>query len=320
MVDFSKIFASNGTATAPTDAQYLQGFDFLGSAPPTVELFNYLQQNTDLKLKDLHDNMPVGSNYLPLVGGNLTGAINETAVTLASASTMNIGAAAGNAINVTGTNNISAFDVVQAGTRRILRFSAGLTIMYNATSLILSKAANLPVYAGDVLEFISLGGGNWYCSTYTPAALNLFVQIRMERSSGNPDGTFSAGAWRTRNLNVIDNNDGNIASLNNNQVALPAGTYIVDGSAPASNTDVHQCRLQNITDGATVFYGSTENASGSTASDGIATTSRVTGKFTITAGKTFELQHYAQSTGTFGSPGSFGNIEVYAVLRFWKVG
>ncbi len=52
-MDFAKIFATNGTATAPTDEQYLQGFSFLGSAPPTEELFNYLLQNVDQKLLNL---------------------------------------------------------------------------------------------------------------------------------------------------------------------------------------------------------------------------------------------------------------------------
>lgn len=54
-MDFSKIWGSNGNVSEPTDAQYLQGFDFLGSAPPTVELFNYLFQVIDLKLKELKD-------------------------------------------------------------------------------------------------------------------------------------------------------------------------------------------------------------------------------------------------------------------------
>lgn len=54
-MDFVKIFASAGTASAPTDAQYLQGFEFLGSAPPTIELFNSMFQIQDLKMKALHD-------------------------------------------------------------------------------------------------------------------------------------------------------------------------------------------------------------------------------------------------------------------------
>lgn len=107
---------------------------------------------------------------LPLAGGNLTGAINETAVTMASASIMNIGAAAGNVINVTGSNTINGFDAIQAGTRRKLRFASPLTITYNAASLILPGAANMIVAAGDVVEFTSAGSGNWRMTGYMPAS------------------------------------------------------------------------------------------------------------------------------------------------------
>ena len=51
--DFFKIWGTNGGTSQPSDSQYLQGFDFLGSAPPTVELFNWLFQNGDQKLLNL---------------------------------------------------------------------------------------------------------------------------------------------------------------------------------------------------------------------------------------------------------------------------
>lgn len=101
------------------------------------------------------------SRFLPFAGGNMAGAINEAAVTMASASTMNIGAAAGNVITVTGSNNITAFDVAPAGTRRKLIFSEALTLTHNAASLIVPGAQNLPVIAGDSIEVVSLGGGTW---------------------------------------------------------------------------------------------------------------------------------------------------------------
>lgn len=108
------------------------------------------------------------AGYLPLAGGSMTGAINfAQASNLASASTTNIGAAAGNYINITGTTGITAFDTVQAGTLRILNFVSSLTLTNNSTSLILPGAANITTTAGDVAEFISLGSGNWKCINYT---------------------------------------------------------------------------------------------------------------------------------------------------------
>lgn len=104
-------------------------------------------------------------------GGTLASALNEaTAVTIASGSTVNIGAAAGNTISVTGTSTITAFDTIAAGAIRRVVFGGILTLTYNATSLILPTAANITTAAGDTAEFLSLGSGNWRCVDYQRAS------------------------------------------------------------------------------------------------------------------------------------------------------
>lgn len=87
---------------------------------------------------------------------------------LASASTVNIGAAAGNFIIITGTTTINSFDTVQAGTVRDLEFTGILTLTYNATSLILPGAVDIITAVGDTATFVSLGSGNWLCQSYLP--------------------------------------------------------------------------------------------------------------------------------------------------------
>ncbi len=107
------------------------------------------------------------ARYLQFAGGSLTGALNETkGANIASAATTNIGAATGNFVDVTGTTTITAFDTVQAGTRRIVRFTGALTLTYNAISLILPGVANIQTANGDIAEFESLGSGNWVCKGY----------------------------------------------------------------------------------------------------------------------------------------------------------
>lgn len=101
--------------------------------------------------------------------GSLAGAINEAAVTLASASTVNIGAAAGNYLTITGATTVTAFDVAQAGTERVLRFATALTLTHNATSLILPTGASISTAAGDIAVMRSEGAGNWRCVSYTRA-------------------------------------------------------------------------------------------------------------------------------------------------------
>ena len=97
---------------------------------------------------------------LTIAGGALSGALNEISATLASASTVNIGAASGNIINITGSTTITVFDTVQAGTRRTLRFEEPLTISYS-TSMLTPSNQDLYVSAGDAVECISLGSGVW---------------------------------------------------------------------------------------------------------------------------------------------------------------
>lgn len=87
--------------------------------------------------------------------------INEAFATIASAATVNIGAAAANYLQVTGTTGITAFDTIQAGVERELEFAGILTITHNAISLILLGAGNYTTAAGDVLKFRSEGSGNW---------------------------------------------------------------------------------------------------------------------------------------------------------------
>lgn len=104
-------------------------------------------------------------------GGTLTTALNYApAVTVASASTTNIGAAASNIINISGTTTITAFDTIADGAERWCIFAGVLTLTHNGTSLILPTAANIVTAAGDVAVFVSKGSGNWKCTHYLRAS------------------------------------------------------------------------------------------------------------------------------------------------------
>ncbi len=113
----------------------------------------------------------IATSSTPTFGGLiLSGALNESkGADIASASTTDIGAATGNYLDVTGTVTITALGTVQAGTRRVVRFTGILTLTHNATSLILPTGANITTAAGDCAEFISLGSGNWRNVVYQRA-------------------------------------------------------------------------------------------------------------------------------------------------------
>lgn len=82
-------------------------------------------------------------------------------VSVASAGTTDIGAAASQNVIITGTTTITSFGTVAAGTVRDIVFDGALTLTYNATSLILPSGASITTVAGQSLRAVSLGSGNW---------------------------------------------------------------------------------------------------------------------------------------------------------------
>jgi hypothetical protein len=115
-------------------------------------------------------------------GGTLTSALNEAPpVTLASAGTVNIGAAAANSIIITGTVSITAFDSVAAGIVRHLTFSTGYIGLVHSSALILPSNQVIIALPGDTATFESRGSGNWTCTNFKRANGRYIVP--------NPDGT-----------------------------------------------------------------------------------------------------------------------------------
>lgn len=145
-----------------------------------------------------------------------------------------------------------------------------------------------------------------------------YICVADEKSQNTGGGTFTSGAWQTRDLNTEKSDAGGHASVASNQVTLAAGTYVVKVSAPAFHVDRHQLRLRNITDGATTLTGSSAYAR---AADLAETHSFIAGRFTIAATKVFEVQHRCQTTMAttgFGLECNF-TTEVYTILELWKV-
>lgn len=175
---------------------------------------------------------------------------------------------------------------------------------------VLARSGETNRITGANLE-AAFGGGDGSQSAY----------IRDEKSSGTNGGTFTNGAWRTRDLNTEVFDPDGIVTISSNQFTLAAGDYEIYASAPAAAVNGHQCRLQNITDATTVENGTSE-VSG--AGDFVVTRSIVRARFTIAGSKAFEIQHQCQTTG--GSSGTFGaNVgftvasEVYTEVYITKL-
>jgi len=139
----------------------------------------------------LEDSGKLVSDFLLKAGDTLGAALNwAAAVTVASASTCDIGAAASNYVNISGAVTITSLGTAAAGAVRWVKFTGAPLLTYNATSLILPTAANITAAAGDTALFVSEGSGNWRCLGYSrasglPLARSTWVTI----ASGSLSGT-----------------------------------------------------------------------------------------------------------------------------------
>lgn len=146
-----------------------------------------------------------------------------------------------------------------------------------------------------------------------------YILIQDQKSASTGGGTFTSGAWRTRDLQTIVSDSGSHASLSSNQITLAAGTYRFAAKVPAAYVQRHQARLYNITDSAVLAIGTTESTDNGTGTL-TTTSSMIFGRFTIGASKALEVQHQCGVTRAnegFGNFGSFGT-EVYTSIEFWK--
>lgn len=153
------------------------------------------------------------------------------------------------------------------------------------------------------------------------------VMLKDIKASGVAGGSFVNGAWRTRVLNTLENPlSSTWISLVANQFTLQPGTYEFYGRAPAYRVAYHIAKLVNITDTTDTIIGSAGHSNEATANG--TNDSIMDGIFTLSAAKTFEIQH---RTGTpEGVAGSgFGldagsNIgvatnNVYTTVRIRKI-
>ncbi|MFW5799509.1 MAG: hypothetical protein ACOCZ5_00800 [bacterium] len=153
------------------------------------------------------------------------------------------------------------------------------------------------------------------------------LHVEDQKPAGTNGGDFISGAWRTRDLNTVVINNIVGASLNNNQITLPAGEYWVEGSAPAHFCDEHKIILISVSpDTDTVLIGSQGLIYGDTSLN-IATLSVervfISGGLTLVEEKGFQLQHRCMRTrdnNGFGRAADMGYHELYSNLKIWKVG
>ena len=114
------------------------------------------------------DNANDAFQHLMALIAQQMGEVGALAADIASAATTDLSAARGWFVNITGTNTISSLGIVPAGKIFRLCFINGLTLTYNAASMILPNATSFAAAAGDIITMMSLGSGNWRFVDYSP--------------------------------------------------------------------------------------------------------------------------------------------------------
>lgn len=163
--------------------------------------------------------IPQGTSMIVLMDGATNTALNvgnipvNYEVSLASATTTDLGSVGSNLVSVTGTTTITALGSSALATNAIyfVRFTGILTLTHNGTSLILPGAASITTAAGDTAIFKYEGSGNWRCLNYVVSA--------------NGPSTFSPSSTSTLTNKTYDTaGTGNVFKINGTAVSAITGS------------------------------------------------------------------------------------------------
>jgi hypothetical protein len=153
---------------------------------------------------------------------------------VASATTTDIGAAASQYVRITGTTTITGLGTAAAGVVRDVLFGGALTLMHDATSLILPGGANITTAAGDTALFRSEGSGNWRCVRYSPVGLRPSFAVRgTAKAWANLNGTGTIALRDSHNVSSVTDIGAGDYGFNFTS-AMTATTYSVVATAGTS--------------------------------------------------------------------------------------
>ena len=160
----------------------------------------------------------------------------------------------------------------------------------------------------------------WDGSAWQPVAATPQVAIFNEtQASGTDGGTATSGSYVKRVLNTTVVNTITGCSIASSVITLPAGTFIIEASAPAFRVSEHKIRIQNTTAATTLQLGSsmfTDSGINCT------TRSELQAYFTLATSSTIELQHrvgVTKASNGFGAYDLFGDSEIYSQIYITKV-
>lgn len=215
-------------------------------------------------------------------------------------------------------------DLYYDGTKRFETTSTGATVTGTTTTTgLISGGLTYPASDGSANQVLKTDGSGalGWTTVASGGKFASYAAICDKKAYDADGGTFSAGAWRTRDLNHEIRDEDGIVSISSNQFTLQAGDYLVRWSAPAENVNRHTTRLYNVTDSAAVFTGTTGFLSNGISTE-VTGSSTGTGYINISGAKAFEIQHYGQtdsSTMGFGMKSNLSGVDsIYTIVEIFK--
>ncbi|ADD94773.1 hypothetical protein [uncultured phage MedDCM-OCT-S09-C399] len=147
--------------------------------------------------------------------------------------------------------------------------------------------------------------------------IQTYAIICDQKTQNTNGGTFTSGAWRTRDLNTEIADPDGIVSISSNQFTLGTGAYLIEAEVPAYRVQYSQTRLYNATASSVIQPGRSMYTD---PNGNVNTVSLVTARVVITGNTAFEIQHRSAATlATFGF-GVASNFtdEVYTIVKIFK--
>lgn len=151
-----------------------------------------------------------------------------------------------------------------------------------------------------------------------------YACVRDQKASGTVGGSYNpANAWQRRDLNTEVADTADLVAVAANQITLQPGSYRVEARAAFQYTGASRIRLQDVTNGVTLVLGDSGGDNLGGGGYTVSGTLPLSGRFTLAAQATLELQMRCQAvrdTWGCGAPVGTGDPEVYASVELWREG
>ena len=173
-------------------------------------------------------------------------------------------------------------------------------------------------------QTLTVASGATIANSGTASGFGLFSSyaiIADQQTSGTEGGTFTSGAWRTRDLNTEIADPDGIVSISSNQFTLGAGSYLIKWSAIGARVQRHKAALYDVTGTAYIEYGDTRWGD---TYDGEADPSTGMGRVTPSGTNVYEIHHQCETTyatygfGIAGGADTGSVVEKYTFVEIYK--